>query len=123
MNEETLWIDRAIAAKWRGAYRHHPLALERSIVEETLKPGASVARIARQHGIKANQAFLWRKACRDSLLPESGSALLSVTVTPSMAADRLPRPRCPADTGSLTIDFGKIRARIEGRLSERWIQL
>ena len=123
MNEETLWIDRAVAAKRRGAYRHHPLALKRSIVEETLQPGASVARIARQHGINANQVFLWRKACRESLLPESGSALLPVTVTPSMAADRLPTPSCPANTGCLTIDFGQIRVRIEGRLSERWIQL
>ena len=115
MNEETLWIDRAVAAKWRSAYRHHPLALKQSIVEETLQPGASVARIARQHGINANQVFLWRKACREGLLPESGSALLPVTVTPSMAADRLPTPSCPADTGCLTIDVGQIRVRIEGR--------
>lgn len=119
-----MWIDRrAVAAKWRGAYRHHPLALKRSIVEETLQPDASVARIARQHGINANQVFLWRKVCREGLLPESGFALLSVTVTPSMAADRLPTPRCPADTGSLTIDFGQIRVRIEGLPSERWIHL
>ena len=68
-----------IAAKRRGGYRHHPLALKRSIVEETLQPGASVARIARQHGINANQVFLWRKAYREGLLPESGSALLPVT--------------------------------------------
>ena len=84
------------------------------IVEETLQPGASVARIARQHGINANQVFLWRKAYREGLLPESGSALLPVTVTPSMAADRLPTPSCPADTGCLTIDCGQIRVRIEG---------
>lgn len=35
-------------SKRRGAYRHHRLALKRSIVEETLKPGASVVRIAHQ---------------------------------------------------------------------------
>ena len=104
-----------IVAKRRGTYRHHPLALKRSIVAETLQPGASVARIARQHGINANQVFLWRKAYREGLLPESGSALLPVTVTPSMAADRLPTPSCPADMGCLTIDVGQIRVRIEGR--------
>ena len=53
-----------------AAYRHHPLALKRSIVEETLQPGASVARIDRQHGINANHVFLWRKAYREGLLPE-----------------------------------------------------
>ena len=110
-------------SKRRGAYRHHPLALKRSIVAETLQPGASVARIARKHGINANQVFLWRKAYREGLLPESGSALLPVTVTPSMAADRLPTPSCPADTGCLTIDCGQIRVRIEGRPDPETLRL
>ena len=44
-----------IVSQRRGSYRHHPLALKRSIVAETLQPGASVARIARQHGINADQ--------------------------------------------------------------------
>src|SRR5437773_4123341 len=34
---------------------------KRQIVEETLAEGASVARIARVHGINANQVFGWRK--------------------------------------------------------------
>ena len=34
---------------------------KRQIVEETLAEGASVARIARGHGINANQVFGWRK--------------------------------------------------------------
>ncbi len=104
-----------IVSKRRGPYRHHPLELKRSIVAETLQPGASVARIARQHGINANQVFLWRKAYREGLLPESKSALLPVTVTPSVTTDRLAAPSCPADTGCLTIEFGQVRLRIEGR--------
>jgi len=56
-----------IVSKRRGSYRHHPLALKRSIVAETLQPGASVARIARQHRINANEVFLWRKASRGGL--------------------------------------------------------
>ena len=112
-----------IVSKQRGPYRHYPPALKRWIVEETLQSGASVARIARQHGINANQVFLWRKAYREGLLPESGSALLPVTVTPSMAADRLPTPSCPADTGCLTIDCGQIRVRIEGRPDPETLRL
>src|SRR5438477_12399047 len=37
------------------------IAEKRSIVEETLAEGASVARIARAHGINANQVFGWRR--------------------------------------------------------------
>ena len=32
-----------IAAKRRGTYCHHPLALKRLIVEETLQPGVGIS--------------------------------------------------------------------------------
>jgi putative transposase len=49
------------------------------IVELTLVPGASVARIAQAEGVNANQVFLWRRAYRKGeLLP--GSALLPVVI-------------------------------------------
>ena len=31
------------------------------IVEETLKPGTSVARVARARGVNTNQVFSWRR--------------------------------------------------------------
>ena len=37
------------------------IAEKRRIVEETLVEGASVARVARAHGINANQVFGWRR--------------------------------------------------------------
>jgi len=42
--------------------------LKRQIVEETLEPGASVRRVARAHGVNANQVFAWRRQRVDSLL-------------------------------------------------------
>lgn len=36
-------------------------AERRTIVEETLVPGASVSRVARRHDVNANQVFRWRK--------------------------------------------------------------
>src|SRR5919205_474795 len=36
-------------------------AERRQIVEETFKSGASLAQIARAHGVNANQVFNWRK--------------------------------------------------------------
>lgn len=107
---------KAVAvSKQRGPYRHHSPALKRSIVEETLQPGASVARIARKHGINANQVFLWRKAYREGLLPEGMPTLVPVTLAPSMAADCLPTAGSPVPTGSVTIEFRHIQVRIEGR--------
>lgn len=105
-----------IVTKRRGPYRHHEPAVKRLIVEETLQPGASVARIARKHGINANQLFLWRKAYREGLLPELTPTLLPVTLAPSAATEPLPEPisGSPA-TGHLTIEFEHIRLRIEGR--------
>jgi len=36
-------------------------ALKRQIVEETLRAGASVSRVARKYGVNANQVFCWRR--------------------------------------------------------------
>jgi transposase len=106
-----------------GTYRHHPLALKRSIVAETLQPGASVARIARQHGVNANQVFLWRKAYREGQLPESKPTLLPVTIAPSMVSDQLLEPNRSADTGCLTLEIGHTRIRIEGRPDAETLRL
>jgi transposase len=59
---------------------------KRRIVELTLVPGASVARIAQAEGVNANQVFLWRRAYRKGdLLP--GSALLPVVIEAEPASD------------------------------------
>ena len=34
---------------------------EGAIVEESLRPGATVAAVARSHGIKTSQTYQWRK--------------------------------------------------------------
>ena len=112
-----------MVSKRRGSYRHHPLALKRAIVEETLQPGASVAQIARKHGVNANQVFLWRKTYREGLLPDAKPALLPVTLTPLMASDQLPAASNSVSTGWLTIEFGQVRVRIEGRPDAEMLRL
>jgi transposase len=53
----------------------------RQIVEETLQPGASVAVIAREHGVNANQVFHWRKLYREGrLVSTAAMKLLAVKV-------------------------------------------
>ena len=94
----------------RGKYKHHPLSFKRAVVEETLQPGASVARIARAHGINANQVFLWRKCYREGTLGDEAPALLPVTVEAVVGAD-------PPFSGAgiLVIEAGRLRIRFEGR--------
>jgi transposase len=61
---------------------------KRRIVEETLVAGASVARVARAHGVNANQVFGWCRQYRQRLLgPGNGAtaSLLPVRVTAGLA--------------------------------------
>ena len=52
------------------------------IVELTLRPGASVAGVARSEGVNANQVFQWRRAYRKGELPSgsTSTALLPVVI-------------------------------------------
>jgi transposase len=47
------------------ARRRRSIEEKRRIVEETMRPGASVARVARRHDVNANQVFYWRKKYRE----------------------------------------------------------
>ena len=44
----------------RRVRRWRTVSEKRRIVELTLEPGASVAEVARAHGMNANQVFKWR---------------------------------------------------------------
>ena len=55
---------------------------KRQIVEETLAVGASVARVARAHGVNANQVFYWRKQYRAGRLGNSTGALKLLDINP-----------------------------------------
>ncbi|MGC1417194.1 MAG: transposase [Candidatus Acidiferrum sp.] len=68
----------------REPRRRRSVAEKRRIVEETLEPDASVARVARTHGVNANQVFHWRRQYRQGLLGEGHAEavnLLPVHVT------------------------------------------
>jgi transposase len=75
-----------------------------------MEPGASVAHVARAHGLNANQLFKWRRAFERGELVDSAvspQALLPVAIAPSSAAD-LQEPASeqhPATSGSIYIEF------------------
>jgi transposase len=58
---------------------------KRRVVEATLVPGASIARVARENGVNANQVFQWRYEHRNgtgwAAARQPRTQLLPVTVT------------------------------------------
>lgn len=118
-----------VAAK-RKKRQARSIAEKQLIVEEALVPGASVALIARAHGVNANQLFAWRKAHlagrlidRRSKDVPTASLLLPVTVSDAgqrletVAADavRTPAPLLSSDpSGSIHIRFPKAQVRVVG---------
>lgn len=62
----------------RGPYRRHSIEFKRTVVEQSLQPGASVSRLARQHDVNANQIFAWRKAYQEGRLGVCAAELQSV---------------------------------------------
>lgn len=83
---------------------------KRQIVQLTMEPGASVAHVARAHGLNANQLFKWRRAFeRGELVDSSASpqALLPVTIAVPSAVGV--QERCSeqdsARYGSIHIEF------------------
>ena len=94
------------------------IAEKRRMVEETLAPGASVARVARAHGINANQVFGWRRLYLAGRLGECKPAmkLLPVRVSESLPAPLPERgPDLPkAQPGTIHIELRQAQVRIEG---------
>ena len=93
--------------------RHRSKLERRRIAEESLEPGASVAVIARSHGVNANQVFHWRKLLREGRLnvkPAPSAQLIPVRLAEAIGENS------PARTysGVIHIEVGRVRVRVEG---------
>lgn len=72
----------------RGNYPHE---FKRQVVAETMVDGATVAGVARRHGLKANIVFQWCKDYRFRLTPDS-AVLLPVEVVDEVDEEHHTRP-------------------------------
>jgi transposase len=95
------------------------IAEKRRIVEETLVEGASVARVARAHGINANQVFYWRKLYQSGRLGTTSSArLLPVRLRrESSPPPTISLPEHPSQRSSFStihVELRQAQIRIEG---------
>ena len=101
------------------------------IVEEALAPGASVALVAREHGVKTNQVFKWRGLHqagklikqRSKMSTAIAARLLPVTVSDAGqplgtvvagSAPLSPSVTCAPCSGSIHIQFPNAQVRVEG---------
>jgi transposase len=97
--------------------RRRSVEEKRRIVEETLEAGASVARVARQHAVNANQIFHWRKEYREGRLGKNQSSrLLPVTLTDLSwsKSGRADGASSPLAVGSVEINLAKGTLRVAG---------
>jgi transposase-like protein len=82
-------VDGSAIAKAEGLKRQRrSIAEKRRIVELAMQPGASIARVAREHGISANMVHCWRNLYRQGRLGEkltNSIRLLPVSVSESPA--------------------------------------
>jgi transposase len=131
---------RALAA---GLRRGYDLDFKLKVLNETFAPDASVAAVARRHGMNSNVLFRWRKQFREGQLggktpPAAG--FVPVHVAEDMAPMRalpapqnpdgenaktaLPAESVPAQAGSKTpglieIETGGVKLRLSGRVDDR----
>jgi transposase len=89
------------------------------VVEETLEPGASVARVARKYGVNANQVFQWRRLYRAGRLGPMSAEVkpLPVTVEQEQPVRCDELAAAPASGGAIHIELpGRAVISLEGRV-------
>jgi len=75
-------------ATLRRKRRSWALEQKRRIVEESLEEGASIAEVARRHGLNANQLFAWRRQFgAEPAAPMELAPILPVTIAPDTTAE------------------------------------
>jgi len=108
--------------KRRGRRPNFPLAFKLSLVEQSMQPGVSTARLAREHGINDNLLFNWRNLYKQGRLGATIPAepcLLPVELEdvpsppPITEADKAP----PSDVAECELVLPGSTLRLRGALS------
>jgi transposase len=120
-SQQTTVTPRDRAGSVAAQRQRRSIAEKRRIVEETLALGASVARVARVHGVNANQVFGWRRLYLAGRLGEQkpGIKLLPVRVSESTSAPVVVEHRVTdisqPQPGTIHIELQQAQVRIEGK--------
>jgi len=119
-------VDGDLSVVGVGPRRRRSAAERRRVVEETMLPGASVAKVALRHGVNANQVFQWRRLYRDGKLgtaPANAIKLLPVSVSEDeQLAMSESVEAVPASSGAIHIELpGEVRISLEGNVDHRLV--
>jgi transposase len=118
-------VEEAETTRRGGRRQRFTREQKRQIVEATLTPGASVARVAREVGVNANQVFAWRRSYKQGLLEERGGSvkLLPVCVASEISSEVKDGVLSaaevhPPSSGSIHVEIpGKALLTVEGHAS------
>jgi len=96
--------------------RYRTVEEKRRIVEQTLSSSVSVATVARQHGVNANQVFYWRKLYRAEQLGTVGEReqLAAIRLLPVSVEESEPATVEPEDDENVARAFS-MNIEIPGR--------
>ena len=103
-------------------HRWRSKAERRAIVEETLLPGASVARVARRHDVNANQVFHWRKLYQEGRLGTTTN-FLPVRVASEQGGEAVNGSGFLPQPGTMEIKLPKGTLRIVGTVDMMALRL
>jgi transposase len=102
----------------RQVRKRRSVAEKRLIVEQASEPGASVARVARVHGLNANVVFHWRRLYREGKLvtePTQAMKLLPVSIAEHEEVERQPDALVASRVSAIHIQLpGDVRISVEG---------
>jgi transposase len=111
--------ERVVTLKDGRTRRFRSTQERRRIVEETMKPGASVALVARANDVNANQVFKWRRQYEQGRLElNKATTLLPVKISdthPQLESASRRKVSRTRTIGVIDIDLGHARVRIEGK--------
>jgi transposase len=103
----------------RRRHRKWPDEVKARIVAETLRPGATVAEVARAHGVQANHVSSWRTMARQGKLvlpaPEDEvefAAMVVAPTAPEKAAVAAEVPQIIMGTVTIRLEAGASAERI-----------
>ena len=106
------WTNARVAA--RAARIAATRSSSSALVEQSLQPGVSVSRLARQHDVNTNQIFAWRKAYQEGRL--GATAFVPIILAETDSEDAPEMLETPAAAfGRLTIERKGARLTVEGR--------
>ncbi len=105
----------------RQVRRRWPVEQKRRIVEATYAPGASIAQVAREHGVNANQLHSWRRLYQAGRFEAQSQAatLLPVRMIEEptrVIAQPAAKPRRTHTAGLLELDTPRGRLHIQGAI-------